>query len=487
MFSQALKLILFGIFLPAGWFVHAGPKFTVSEVAGPCQQLILCDLDGDGLEDLVLMNGTNLSIFYQDSEKGFTREPQQTYQLPPRPGAITAARLGKSAESLLFMTSDGVTEISFANRTGHPVVRQVISQPTILPAAAENTNPICVPFSVRTGRGSPLLLLPTAGGLQVWQSGDGWHQAQTINHAISALRWPAESDPGLMTRFGLDMSIGDVNGDGRDDLMIRRQIGRTNRYELYLQQTNGLFGAEPALTYADQIERFSWFYWGDLNHDGKLDLIKSVWLNEPSFVPAVPSGKVVVRTYFADQRSRIPSEPQQVFRKNDWLAALPVVDVDGDGFPDLILGYSDLDGRDSLIKEITTRELDYRLEFYFYRPGVGYPTNPDCHRDLVLHLERSQPFLDWVLPQNFMRCIKLDGDFNGDGKRDLLVQNQSDAISIYFFVSGEQGFSPEPDLRFNCPEAIDILQVADLNHDGISDLIVQLEHEGGLRIFISHK
>jgi len=36
---------------------------------------------------------------------------------------------------------------------------------------------------------------------------------------------------------------------------------------------------------------------------------------------------------------------------------------------------------------------------------------------------------------------KVGGDFNGDGKTDLLVRDHSDAISVYFFVSREKGFS----------------------------------------------
>ena len=79
-----------------------------------------------------------------------------------------------------------------------------------------------------------------------------------------------------------------------------------------------------------------------------MDLIKSVWLNEPSFLPGIPSGKVLVSTYIADEHGRIPAEPQQVFRKNDWTAALPVVDVDGDGFLDLVLGYSHIEDKEGV-------------------------------------------------------------------------------------------------------------------------------------------
>ncbi|MGA2180583.1 MAG: VCBS repeat-containing protein [Verrucomicrobiota bacterium] len=506
---RLLPPVLLSIFLLACSSAQAKPKFNVSEIAGPYQQLMICDLDGDGLKDLVLMDDTNLSIFYQDTKLGFTREPQQTWRLEPRPCLVWAAKLGGPAGSLLVMTSDGVTELCFTNRTGPPAIRQIIRQPTIVPEAmdaAEGTNAIYLPLSVETGlrraavtvekdleqatatqagRDWPLLLVPAADGIQVWQHRGEWRQAQCLSNSIEASLQLSVTNPGYTRSLGFDLSVGDVNGDGRDALMVRRSNGWTNSYSLYLQQSNGLFAVEPALIYADKVEPFSWLCWVDLNRDDKMDLIKGIWLNEASFLPGVPSGKVLVSTYIADEHGKIPAEPQQVFRKNDWTAAVPVVDVDGDGFPDLVLGYSQIEDKEGFRKMITSKKLDYNLRFYFYRPGIGFPTEADCQRDVVIHLDRAEMQED--LPEYFGRYVKLGGDFNGDGKTDLLVRDHSDAISVYSFVSREKGFSPKPDLRFSCLEPIDEWQVADLNNDGVSDLIVKLAKQKGYRIFISQK
>ena len=449
---------------------------------------MICDLDGDGLEDLVLMDDLNLSIFYQDHNSGFTREPQQSYHLAPRPCVVWPAKLGRPAGSLLVMTSVGVTELYFTNRTDPPALRQIISQPTIVPDAAEDTNAMYLSLSVKTDGDWPLLLLPAADGLQVWQHRDEWRQAQLITHSLDIRLRPSLTNSGYTTSFELNLSVGDVNGDGLDDLIVRHSgAGRTNTYNLYLQQTNGLFTLEPALSYADKIEPHSWLCWADLNRDGKVDLIKSIWLNEPSFLPGLSSGKVLVRTYLADSHGRIPAEPQQVFRKNDWTAAVPVVDVDGDGFPDLALGYSLLDSREGVRKQVTAQQLDFSLRFYFYRAVSGFPKEADCRRDVVIHLDQSALLLGWDRRQYFERFVKLGGDFNGDGKTDLLVRDRGDAISVYFFVARQKGFSPEPDLRFSCPELIEEWEARDLNHDGVSDLIVKLANQNGFRIFLSRK
>jgi len=470
--------------------VEAKTSFIASDIPRSCQQPLIADLDGDGLQDLVLMDETNLSVFYQDAEHRFSREPQFVYHLDPRPCLVWTAKLGGPAESLLVMTSDGVNVICLTNRTGPAAVEEIIRQATLLPAAAgkgDQMSAAYLPMSAKTDNAWPLLLLPVPEGIQVWQHGSGWQRAQTIGQAVAAGLKPSPNDSGYKMFQEFDLSVGDVNGDGREDLMIRQNRGWTNTCSLYLQQTNGLLGSEPAMVHADRVDPFSWSYWADFNRDGQVDLLKSVWLNEPSFIPGVPSGKVVAGLYLADERGRIATAPRQVFRKSDWSAPLPVVDVDGDGYLDLALGFRHLDNKESIAKMITDKETDYVLRFYFYRPGTGYPNEADFQRDVTIQLDRDDLQLGWDLPGDLAPYVKVGGDFGGDGRADLLARERSDEITAYFFISREKGFSLEPDLRFQCPEPVADWQVADLNHDGVSDLIVKLANKKGYRIFVSHR
>jgi hypothetical protein len=465
---------------------QAKPEFISSDLPQG-SELMVCDLDGDGLDDLVLQSGLDLSIFHQDSKTGFTRVPQQTHHLEPRPCIVWPARLSGRAASLLVMNSDGVDGLGFTNRESPATIQQLIRQPTIVPEPGPLKNAKFLSLSVETGGDWPLLLVPTSDGLQVWQHQDVWRRAQVIEDALDATLWPSIANPGYATSRGFDFSVGDVNGDGRGDLIVRR--GRTDRsktYSLYIQQTNGLFAAAPAPTYKDMVEQFSWLCWADLNRDGRADLIRSVCVKEPSFVPGIPSAKVLVSTYVADEQGRIPSQPQQVFRKNDFKAGLPVVDVDGDRFLDLVLINRHMDSRDDVARIVTTKRLDYSLRFYFYRPGTGFPTQADCLRKAAFHLNQDE-LLHWIGNENYEDYVSFAGDFNGDAKADLLVREQDNEIVIYFFVSREKGFSLKPDLRFSCPELIDGLQTRDLNHDGVSDLLVGLKKQDVLRIFISQK
>ena len=148
------------------------------------------------------------------------------------------------------MTSEGVTELRFTNRTDPPVLRQIIKQQTIIPSALDEPEALFFPLSANTRANWPLVLVPVAGGLQVWQHREEWRQAQFIPHAVDAHIRPGVPDPGYALSFGSDMTLGSVSGDGRDALMVMRNVaGGMQIYDLYLQNADDLFALQPALTY----------------------------------------------------------------------------------------------------------------------------------------------------------------------------------------------------------------------------------------------
>lgn len=463
----------------------ATPTFKSCEIEGGGSDLMCCDLNGDGLDDLVLVDGVDLSIYFQNSTQGFERKPQQHLQLDGRPSLIWPAMLGKKSESLLMMTSDGVTEFDFTDETNPPTRQEIIRQKTIIPEAMDETNAMYFPLSAKTGGDWPLLLVPVdGGGLQVWQHQETWRLAQFITNAMDERVTPSIENPGYDQSFTLSLNIDDVNHDGRDDLMVVRQVGVNEIYTLYLQNSNGLFNLAPAFIYTNTDDWHTTLAWTDINGNGRLDLIKSTTSDELSFVPGLPSGKVVVAVYMADEDGRIPATPTQVFRKSDWSNYVPMVDVDGDGFMDLVLGDIPIDSREGLRNIITTKKLALSLHLHFFQPGAGFSNDADYRRTVPIFFGRD---LSWSPGDRlyYDKLLSLNGDFNGDGKKDLLVRDHEDRISVYFFNSRETGFSTQADLEFPCPEPMDWWQIRDLNGDGISDLIVKLKDRDLFRVFIS--
>ena len=460
--------------------------FSSSEIGVTGDDIFFCDLDGDGLKDAVLIDRTNVLVCFQDPKQGFPRLPQLHFSAGSRPALLWPAKLGRQTSSLLLMTSDGVSALDFSDHTNPPVPQKIISQPTVVPEAMNHVWNKCFPLSAATGSDWPLLLVPVVGGLQVWQHQNGWHQVQFIKRPGDSLTSPSFYGHGYVQSYGLSLCIQDANGDGREDLMLMGNApGGLSIYTLYLQQTNGLFYLEPALTYTNREDWHTTFAWYDINHDGRLDLIKSTISDEPSFVPGLQSGKVLVAAYLADQTGRVPANPQQVFRKADWSAFLPMVDVDGDGFMDLVLGYIPLDSRDGMRDIITSGRFNLDLKFHFFQPGAGFSPEPEFQRKVPVYFGND---LIWTSETRIYseKFLSLNGDFNGDGKKDLLVRDHGHEISVYFFNSRKDGFSEHADMTFPCPESLDSWRIEDLNHDGVSDLVIKVREPMAYHIFLSH-
>lgn len=466
--------------------VLSKPIFKSSEIEGKGSEVVFCDLDGDHLKDILLIDEPNLVIFFQDPGRGYPRRPDLVYELGDAPSVVWPAKLDKDAENLLVMTHEGVAELNFAGRKRPAAPRRIITQRTAIPQRLKAPLVEYIPFSVDTPNNMPVILIPVDRDLQLWHHRGTWHHVRSLENVLETKISAPIPDIGYDKTTEIDMSLGDVNGDRRDDIIARTSDMPTCTFVIYTQQESGSFAAEPALTFTETWDWF-WYGWVDINQDGRVDLIKNKWIGEPWFLPGTLSGKVIVQIYLANAQGQLPSKPQQVFRKNDWIDSIPIVDVDGDGHVDLVLGYNRFDTREGFRKAFMAKRLDFNLRFHLFRPGMGYPEKPDFQRDLEIHLDKHSIDLNWGRRRDFERFVDLRGDFDGDGCMDLLVRDQSARISIYSFVSRQVGFEQDAGLFFEYTEPVEWFKIVDLNGDGVSDLVMKFKRAKGYRVFLSRE
>ncbi len=247
------------------------------------------------------------------------------------------------------------------------------------------------------------------------------------------------------SRQGPAVAVGDVNGDGLDDVFIGGQGGTPGK--LFLQQKDGTFRESPiGQPWASEPQYEDWgaqFF--DANGDGKLDL----YVASGGYQLAPVSPLLQDRLYINRGNGRFVRDTAALPPMLASKAAIAVGDFNGDGKPDLFVG-----GR------LMPRNYPYPARSYILRnDGGGHFT--DVTEQLAPEL--AKPF--------GMITAAVWVDFDGDGRQDLVVAGEW--MGIQFFrndgtqlrnVTASMGLPPLRGWWYS-------LAAADFNHDGRIDLV----------------
>jgi len=230
---------------------------------------------------------------------------------------------------------------------------------------------------------------------------------------------------------GFETLVGDVNGDGRSDL-IWNELAETNRVYVALGSIDGIFQFLPAQDRAEK--RWSGFRTlvGDVNGDGRSDLI---W-NEPA-----ETNRIYVALGGAD--GTFEFLPAQDHPDAGWAGFETLVDdVNGDGRSDLVWYPSGETGRVA----IALADADGTWRFL---PVQEHPDQGQEGGDTLI------------------------GDVNGDGRADLVWNVRQEANRTVVALADADGilaFLPPQERTEPGWEGFTV-QIADVSGDGCGDLV----------------
>jgi hypothetical protein len=341
-------------------------------------------------------------------------------------------------------------------------------QPAI--AADSISEDIGASFFDANGDGRPDLLV-VSGGNEFWGEQDALRPRLYLNDARGGFQRARDALPGIFEN-GSCVAVGDFNGDGRPDLFIGSRVvskgyGLIPKSHLLENDGNGRFidvtiEKAPALSEAGMVSSATWI---DYDHDGKLDLVVAgEWMPVRAFHQE--NGKLVDRAKEAGLSDT-----------NGWWNSVEAVDLRGNGRQDLVLGNLGLNsylrasrkeparlyvndfshsgggnveqiltsyrngvsypvaGRDELVKKIPS----LRSKFPTYKDfGASRVEDIFSAADLrSAHVREAYTFASAVALNNGNGTFTLQslpveaqfapiyasvaGDFDGDGKIDLLV------------------------------------------------------------------
>ena len=250
--------------------------------------------------------------------------------------------------------------------------------------------------------------------------------------------------PHFLSDRGPALAVGDVNGDGLDDLYLGGAKWQPGA--LYLQQRDGTFRASPQPAFAaDSLAEDVDAVIFDANGDGHPDLYVVSGGNE--FSDAADA--LQDRLYLNDGHGRFQRDTSALPRMAESGSCVVVGDFDGDGHPDLFVG-----------RRSVSRAYGASPRSYLFRnDGKGH------FRDVTSQIAPGLADAGMITSAAWV-------DYDHDGKLDLIVAGEWMSVRVFHQENGrfvdrtrEAGLAGSNGWWSS-------LTVADVNGDGRPDLVL---------------
>jgi len=243
------------------------------------------------------------------------------------------------------------------------------------------------------------------------QQADGSLAAPLVYPINSGWQFPAES-----------LQIGDVNGDGRNDIVVGNHA---SNIEIFLQQADGTLA--PSVVYPTPMS--SIIRVGDVNNDGRADVVGLDW----------SSNNVAV---FLQNAGGTLDAPTMYSAPHGGWNDLDLGDVNGDGLTDIVV----MSGQTWLPNLVVLTQ----AATGGFNPPVSYTAVAD----------------------QLTQGVAI-GDVNGDGRNDVVVTYggnwpQSKIAVLYQNAAG----GLDPAVSFESLDVPETVKIADVNGDGRKDIVV---------------
>ena len=325
-------------------------------------------------------------------------------------------------------------------------------------------------------------------------------------HGLATSPASTLSDPSGSSGSAFGMaaeSAGDVNGDGYADLVAGDYLwdGNVGRAYVYLGSASGL-GTTPAATLNAGISNShfgaSVSSAGDVNRDGYADIIV---LNAQTGEEGVVQPPAQAHVYLGGATG-IATVPAAVLGGDfDQVSAAGNVDVDGDGYSDLVMvgGSGVLDETGTLdiyrgsaaglsLTPDTTLNLDDGTGNSEFSIASAGDVNGDGYPDFIIpSFQNTSIYLGSATglagapattlptsPSFFPLHSGCSADVNGDGYSDVVLTfdgTVGNPSTVFIYMGSATGLSTVPGATFTGVEAPLVRSAGDVNGDGYTDVV----------------
>lgn len=462
--------------LACGTARAAEPPFEVIDIASTGRTVAaeLADLDGDGRTDLLQVRFSDLPPNERRELRAYFQQPDG--KIPQAPDLVEPIVGGGAAydvadvlptpgSEVLLLTRDGVAVGSFA---GRKLAWTQVKVPSITVGAAVDERGLDrLPLTTDALGGGRVLVIPGIGEAFI-VTPDGTMRGQLdvgtrANYFVQpgALLY-AESD----IQMFLDaprLSIGDVDGDGRADVLA------SSRHELriFLQEPDGTFARKAnrvqplgRIDLDDHVRGSGSVRVAgrDIDGDGRMDLLLSETHG------GVMDAASTTSIFFNDAGTWRLDKPDIELRESKAQSADALVDLDGDRRLELVHASISLSIVE-LVEFLLTRAVDVEVVAYALpRPTGNTPVRNPAKRfsrklDLPVSFDTSR--LSGFIPT-------FEHDVNADGVRDFLDSHGGERLEVLLGTRGG-GYDEKAEQKLDTEG---VLRAGDLDGNGLTDLVL---------------
>ena len=427
------------------------------------------DINGDGLVDLLALVQRDKKVFiYIQNNSGLPIAPTQSIELPEGTAWITLYDINEhSGKEMLISTSEGLVyyrqnngvfeikpeKLIEAEQVFGDDPRPFIIEPNNRPDDMKNAVPVI--FSEHT------IIYKCDKNYRLNPEEQIQHE---FRHSMGKFNWNSWS----------------IGAKEADQIRIRTIAqGKSEDSELKMpEQENEYIKKMVEKTREKEMQACS-VVRDDINGDGSED-VTLVHLVQDVDV------KTNIIIFQRQKDGSLNEKPSQVLRcrgipvKGDYPMPShfsPYVDINKDGYPDIVM--IELKDRllsaSSLVEAVVSKGLDWILSIRLFKEGKGYSNQADFKMDVTTMLPISE---------HFSYSINFDGDFNADGRPDLIIRRDMTQCNIYLSSLANGFYEKESKLQLEVPSQ-GRMSVEDLNSDGISDIYLIDYEKGRITVFLS--